>query len=223
MAVILPATIGGSEGIDATTLLGFAAVALGMVLTPGPNMAYLVSRAICQGPRAGLISLAGVALAFLVYMSLAALGITAILMAVPLAYDTLRIAGACYLLYLAWNAVRPGGRSPFEVRALAPDGAGRLFAMGFLTNLLNPKTAVMYLSLLPQFVRPDQGSVLGQSLVLGLVQIAVSMAVNGLIILSAGGFARLLNRHPAWIRAQRWVMGTVLAGLGLRMLTEARR
>ena len=113
-------------------------------------MVYLISRSICQGRTAGLISLGGVALGFVFYMMCAALGITAIVMAVPYAYDALRIGGALYLIYLAWQAVKPGGRSPFEVKNLPQDGPKKLFLMGFLTNLLNPKIAVMYLSLLPQ-------------------------------------------------------------------------
>ncbi len=165
---------------DPVNLLAFAAISLGMVLTPGPNMIYLISRSICQGPLAGLISLGGVALGFVFYMLCAAFGITAFVMAVPYAYDALRLAGAAYLLYLAWQAVRPGGRSAFQVRDLPRDSARRLFAMGFVTNLLNPKIAVMYLSLLPQFVTPGQGSILAQSLALGATQIAVSVTVNGL-------------------------------------------
>ncbi|MDF3854353.1 LysE family translocator [Paracoccus sp. P2] len=204
-------------------LLAFAAIALGMVLTPGPNMVYLVSRAICQGPRAGLISLAGVASGFVFYMLCAAFGITALVLAVPYAYDALRIAGAGYLLWLAWQAVRPAGRSVFQLRDLPPDSPRRLFAMGFLTNLLNPKIAVMYLSLLPQFIRPEAGSVLTQSLALGTVQIAVSVSVNALIALAAGQIAVILAGRPAWLLVQRGLMGTVLAGLALRMLTEARR
>ena len=91
-------------------LIAFALVSLGMVLMPGPNMIYLISRSITQGPGAGLISLAGVALGFLFYMLSAALGITALVLAVPYAYDALRLAGAAYLLLLAWQALRPGGR-----------------------------------------------------------------------------------------------------------------
>lgn len=204
-------------------ILAFAAIALGMVLTPGPNMVYLVSRAVCQGSRAGLISLAGVALGFVFYMLCAAFGITALLLAVPYAYDALRLAGACYLLWLAWQALRPGGRAPFQLRDLPPDSPRRLLTMGFLTNLLNPKIAVMYLSLLPQFIRPEAGSVLTQSLALGMVQIAVSVSVNALIALTAGRIAAVLTGRPAWALVQRWLMGTVLAGLALRMLTEARR
>lgn len=208
---------------DILTLSTFALIALGMVLTPGPNMVYLISRSICQGPKAGLISLGGVALGFIFYMLCAAFGITAIVMAVPYAYDALRIGGAVYLLYLAWQAVKPGGRSPFQVKDLPQDSPGKLFAMGFVTNLLNPKIAVMYLSLLPQFVQPDHGSVLIQSLALGTTQIMISITVNAMIALAAGSIAGFLSRRPSWLVVQRWLMGTVLAGLAIRMATEARR
>ncbi|THD49265.1 MAG: LysE family translocator [Bradyrhizobium sp.] len=203
--------------------LGFALVALGMVLTPGPNMIYLVSRSICQGPRAGLVSLGGVALGFVVYMLSAALGITALVIAVPYAYDALRIAGALYLLFLAWQSVRPGGRSPFQLRDLPRDNARKLFAMGFVTSLLNPKIAVLYLSLLPQFIDPKIGHVLGQSLTLGFTQIAISVTINACIAMTAGSIALFLAGRPFWLAAQRWLMATVLAGLALRMATEARR
>lgn len=205
-----------------TSLLAFAVLALGMVLTPGPNMVYLISRSICQGRTAGLISLGGVALGFVFYMLCAALGITAFVMAVPYAYDALRLGGAVYLVYLAWQAVKPGGRSPFQVKDLPRDSARKLFLMGFLTNLLNPKIAVMYLSLLPQFIAPDRGSVLLQSLVLGSTQIAISVTVNALIAVAAGTIASFLTSRPRWIVAQRWLMGTVIAGLAVRMAASSR-
>jgi threonine/homoserine/homoserine lactone efflux protein len=207
----------------ATHWISFALVALGLVVTPGPNMVYLVSRSICQGRMAALLSLAGVALGFVIYMLCAALGITALVMAVPYAYDGLRFAGAAYLLYLAWQAVRPNGRSPFEVRELPPDSPRRLFAMGLFTNLLNPKAAVLYLSLLPQFVDPAGASMLTQLLVLGFTQILISVSVNGAIVLGAAAIASLLARRPRWQQVQRWMMGTVLGALALRMALEQRR
>ncbi|WP_406858680.1 LysE family translocator [Alsobacter sp. KACC 23698] len=194
-----------------------------MVCTPGPNMMYLVSRSISQGKAAGLISLGGVAVGFMFYMLCAAFGITALVLAVPYAYDAVRFAGAAYLLYLAWNAVKPGGRSPFQVVELPRDTPRKLFMMGLLTNLLNPKAAVLYLSLLPQFVEPAQGSVLGQSIVLGSTQIAVSLTVNALIAITAGSFAAFLSRNKGWLRVQRWLMGAMLGGLALRMAVESRR
>ncbi len=206
-----------------TSLLGFALVALTMVLTPGPNMIYLISRSITQGPAAGLVSLGGVALGFVFYMLCAAFGITALLFAVPYAYDALRLAGAAYLLWLAWQAVRPNGRSPFQVRELAIDTPRKLFAMGLFTNLLNPKAAMLYLALLPQFIDPAQGSVLTQSMALGFAQIAISVSVNAVIALAAGSIALFLGTRPTWLLVQRWLMGTVLAGLAVRMALETRR
>ncbi|MBI4046095.1 MAG: LysE family translocator [Devosia nanyangense] len=204
-------------------LLAFALVSLGLVLTPGPNMVYVVSRSISQGRMAGLISLGGVALGFVFYMLCAAFGITAIIMAVPFAYDALRFGGAVYLLYLAWQALKPGGHSPFQVRELPKDSPRKLFLMGFPTNLLNPKIAMMYLSLLPQFISAEKGQVLMQSLVLGFTQTVISVSVNAMIALGAGSIAVFLTRRPFWMAAQRWFMGTVLAGLAVRLATEAQR
>lgn len=204
-------------------VLLFAATALVMVLTPGPNMIYLVSRSISQGPRAGVVSLFGVVCAFLVHMTAAAAGLTALFMAVPLAYDVLKLAGAAYLLYLAWQAVKPGARSPLQPTLLPPDSRAKLFRMGFLTCLLNPKAAVLYLSILPQFVDPDRGSVFVQSVLLGVLQIAISFTFNLLIALSAAGLASWFARKPAWMAAQRYFMGTVLGGLAVRMVLEPRR
>jgi threonine/homoserine/homoserine lactone efflux protein len=204
-------------------LLLFAGAALLMVLTPGPNMIYLISRSICQGRKAGVISLLGVILGFVVHMFAAALGITALFLAIPVAYDLLKWAGAAYLLYLAWQAFRPGARSPFEARQLPADPPSRLLLMGFLTNVLNPKIAVFYLSIFPQFVSPEHGSVFQQSILLGLTQISVSFTVNLLIALFAGSLSAWLVGRPRWLVAQRYVMGGVLAGLAVRLVFEQRK
>jgi threonine/homoserine/homoserine lactone efflux protein len=206
-----------------TSLLAFALVALALVLTPGPNMIYLLSRSITQGPTAGLISLSGVALGFVFYMLCAAFGITAMLLAVPYAYDALRLAGVAYLLWLAWQALKPNGRSPLQVQKLSFDSPRKLFVMGLVTNLLNPKIAMLYLALLPQFLDPTHGSVLMQSVAFGLIQILISVSVNAMIALAAGSIAAFFNTRPAWLKLQRWLMGTVLAGLALRMAFEAQR
>ena len=208
---------------EAKTWIAFTLICLGMALTPGPNMLYLVSRSICQGRWAGLVSLIGTAAGFIVYLLCAALGITALLMAAPIAYDILRFGGALYLLWLAWQAIKPGGASPFQVRELPKDSPAKLISMGFLTNLLNPKAAMLYLSLLPQFIDTHHGAVLAQSLALGGTQIVVSLTVNGCICLAAGAIAGFLATRPSFAVAQRWLMATVLGGLAVRMATEARR
>lgn len=209
--------------ISAGAAVGMAIVALGLVLTPGPNMLYLVSRSITQGRRAGLVSLLGVAAGFAVYLTAAVLGIATIFAEVPAAYTALRLAGAGYLLWLAWKTLRPGGASVFAPKELPPDGARRLFTMGFVTNLLNPKIAVLYVSLLPQFIDPGRGSVALQSLALGAIQATIAVTGNGIIVLTAGTIAVFLARRPAWLRAQRFFMGTVLGALALRLLTERTR
>ena len=206
---------------ELTILLAFAAVALIMVITPGPNMVYLISRSIAQGRAAGLWSLVGVAGGFLFYMLCAATGITAFLFAIPFAYDALRFAGALYLAWLAWQAFFTGA-SPFTPRDLPPHQCSRLMAMGFLTNLLNPKIAVMYLALLPQFLDPSLGSVFSQTLLLGAIQIVISVGVNALIVLGAAQVAGFLATRPLFARLQRWVMGTVLAALAARMALTPR-
>lgn len=203
-------------------LAWFALAALVLVLTPGPNMIYCISRTLCQGRAAGLVSLAGVLLGFVSHLLAAALGLTALLMAVPLAFDAIKLAGAAYLLWLAWQAVRPGGAAPFQARRLPADPPAKLFRMGLVTNLLNPKVAMFYLSFFPQFLHPERGSVLVQSLQLGAVQIGVSGTVNMLLIFGAAGITALLSRSRAWLQAQRWIMATVLGLLALRIASAEK-
>jgi threonine/homoserine/homoserine lactone efflux protein len=209
--------------ITTSAALGVFVVALAMVLTPGPNMMYLVARAIVQGRRAGVLSLLGVAAGFLVYLVATNLGLSAVFTLVPELYVAVKLAGAGYLGWLAVKALRPGGTSVFEPARLTPDPPWRLFTMGLVTNLLNPKIAVMYLSLIPQFVRPADGHVLAQGFLLGAVQIGVALTVNLLIVLAAGTVAVFLSGRPLWLRAQRYLMGTVLGALAVRLATDHTR
>ncbi|UQS89712.1 LysE family translocator [Pseudomonas chlororaphis subsp. piscium] len=204
-------------------MLIFIVAALLMVLTPGPNMIYLISRSICQGRRAGVTSLVGVVAGFFVHLFAAAIGLTAVFMAVPVAYEVLKWVGALYLMWLAWQALKPGARSPFEAQQLPPDSSRKLILMGFLTSALNPKIAVFYLSVFPQFISPEHGSVFIQSIILGLTQISVSFSVNLLIALFASGIAAWFVHNPLWLATQRYFMGFVLAGLAVRLLLEQRQ
>ena len=209
--------------IPVNDVLSFAAACLLMVLTPGPNMIYLISRSICQGRKAGVTSLLGVVAGFFVHMFAAAVGLTAVFLAVPMAYETLKWAGALYLLWMAWQAVKPGARSAFEAQELVPDSSSKLVLMGFMTSVLNPKVAMFYLSVFPQFISPEHGSMFTQSLVLGLTQISVSFTVNLLIALFASGIAVWFVRNPMWLAVQRYVMGCVLAALAVRLMLEQRK
>ncbi|MBT2380745.1 lysine transporter LysE [Streptomyces sp. CB00316] len=206
--------------VELTGVLGVAMVALGMVLTPGPNMIYLVSRSITQGRRAGVVSLGGVAVGFLVYLLATNLGLSVVFIAVPELYIAVKLAGAAYLAYLAWTALKPGGVSVFAPQEMPHDSPRKLFTMGLMTNLLNPKIAIMYLSLIPQFINLDAGHVLFQGFVLGSVQIAVALTINLSIVLAAGSIAMFLARRPSWLKVQRYMMGTALALLAVSVALD---
>ena len=209
--------------VSGEAMLGIALVELGLVIVPGPNMIYLVSRSIAQGRRAGLISLAGVGIGFLVYLLAASVGLATLFALVPEIYLTLKLAGAAYLLWLAWNALRPGGSSVFATQELEPDRPRKLFGMGLLTCLLNPKIAILYISLLPQFLDPGRGHLGAQSLILGLTQLTVGVVMNAVFVITAGSIAVFLARRPTWMRIHRYVTGTALAVFALRLATDRAR
>jgi threonine/homoserine/homoserine lactone efflux protein len=208
--------------VSHSQFLLFAAAALLMAVTPGPNMVYLISRSLCQGKTAGVMSWFGVVLGFTTHMCSAAIGLTALFMAVPLGYEVLKTAGALYLLWLAWQSVRPGARSPFQPRELPAESPRKLFTMGLLTSILNPKVAMFYLSVLPQFIEPSAGNVLGQSLFLGVTQVLIGSSVNLLVTLSAASMAVWFAKNQLWLAVQRYVMGLVLGALAVRLFTQQR-
>ncbi|MDF2048271.1 LysE family translocator [Microbacterium sp. Kw_RZR3] len=199
---------------------GMALAALVMVLTPGPNMIYLVSWSIAQGRIAGLISLAGTGVGFLVYMAMANLGLAVVFVVVPWLYVGLKAAGVAYLAYLAWRTLRPGGTGLFETRVLGRDSGAKLFRLGLVTNLLNPKVAVMYLALIPQFIDSCAGHAVAQGFVLGGIQILVSLIVNATIVIAAGSIARSLHTRPTWTRWQRRVTGSLLGLVAIFLAVE---
>lgn len=208
---------------SAENLALFAVASVLLALTPGPNLLYLVSRTICQGRRAGIVSLAGTSLGFVVHVLAAALGLAAIFIAVPLLYDLLRYAGAAYLLWLAWSTVRQRGTTLFARRELTEASTGRLFRAGLLTSVLNPKIALFYLALLPQFVDASRAHVFAQSVALGLVQIAIGIASDLCFVLAAARIAAWVSRGPLWSAVQRWILGGVFAGIALKLAFESRR
>ena len=205
------------------TLLVFAALSFGLAATPGPNMLYLVSRALAQGTGAGLVSLVGCQFGSLVIMLCAAAGLTAALFAVPYAWDVLRLGGAAYLAWLAWQCLRPGGEPIFAPRTMPREPAGRLFGIGFATAALNPKVALFYMAVLPPFIDPALGSVFLQGAALGAVQIGVAIVFDGLLVYGAAGVARFLGTRPGWMAAQRWILGGVLGLIAVKLATEGRR
>jgi threonine/homoserine/homoserine lactone efflux protein len=181
-------------------------------------MIYLISRSITQGKMAGLISLGGVICGFLFHIVMAGFGLTAILLAVPYAYGVLKTAGAVYLLYLAYQTMKPNGKTVFEANEhISNDKPRKLFLMGVLTNVLNPKMAVFYLSFFPQFIKPEHGSIFGQSMALGFTQMVISFIINFFIVMTAAKITVFVARNSAWIRFQKWFMASILIFLAIRM------
>lgn len=205
-------------------LLIFLIAAMAMAITPGPNMIYLISRSITQGKKAGVTSLLGVMCGFLFHITMVAFGLTAVLMAVPFLFSMLKISGAFYLLYLAWQAIRPGSEGVFAVQGnLSRDRPFKLFSMGFLTNVLNPKMAIFYLSLFPQFIRPEAGHITLQCFQLGTIQMLISAMLNFTVILVAARASKWFNANPLWVGIQKWIMASVLVALATKMLlTKAK-
>ncbi len=207
---------------SAETLLVFAALSLGLAVTPGPNMLYLVSRSLAQGTRAGMVSLVGCQAGSFAIMICAAAGITAALLAIPYAWDVLRLGGAAYLAFLAWQCLRPGGQPIFSPRPMPQEPAARLFGVGFATAALNPKVALFYMAVLPPFLDPSRGHVFAQAALLGFVQIAICALWDAVLVFGAAGTARFLSTKPLWMAVQRWVLGAALGLLAVKLATEGR-
>lgn len=204
-----------------TNILLFTLAAAIMALTPGPNMIYLISRSMCQGRFAGIVSLTGVVLGFIFYMLMAAFGLTAIFLAIPYAYEAVKILGASYLLWLAWKAISEKS-SPFKINQLPHHSSRKLFSMGFFTNILNPKVAVFYMSLFPQFINPHHGSIISQTLFLGFTQITISFAINSTIILASAMIFNFINQNQRWAQFQKWLMGLTFSGLAIKLILTKR-
>ncbi|TYP97481.1 threonine/homoserine/homoserine lactone efflux protein [Tenacibaculum adriaticum] len=203
--------------IPINDLLLFGLASLIMVLSPGPNMIYLISRSLSQGKKAGIISLLGVVCGFLFHILMVSFGLTAIFFAVPYAYVTVKFLGVGYLLYLAYNTITSKNKIFDANQDLKIDKPLKLFNIGLLTNILNPKMAVFYLSFFPQFIKPEYGSILGQSFQLGIMQVIISFTINLLIVLSAAKMANWFSKKPIWLRIQKWFMASILTGLAVKM------
>jgi threonine/homoserine/homoserine lactone efflux protein len=209
--------------IPINDLLLFGLASLIMVLSPGPNMIYLISRSLSQGKKAGIISLIGVMCGFLFHIFMVSFGLTAIFFAVPYAFIVVKFLGVGYLLYLAYNTVTSENKIFDAKQNLKADKPLKLFNIGLLTNVLNPKMAVFYLSFFPQFIKPEYGSILSQSFQLGIIQIIISFSINLLIVISAAKMANWFAKKPIWLRIQKWFMASILTGLAVKMaLTKAK-
>lgn len=206
---------------DPHVLSVFLAAVIVIAVSPGPDMLYVMSRSIGQGRAAGVLSALGVIFGAFVHLTAAALGLSELFRHSPLAFEVVRYTGAAFLLYLAWRALRSGDEMAVSARRHA--GPAKVFLQGMLTNLLNPKVALFYLSFLPQFVDPARGSVAMQVLVLGSMLNLLGLAVKVTVALTAGGLGNWLRRRPRLQRIQRWATASILAALALRIALPDKR
>jgi threonine/homoserine/homoserine lactone efflux protein len=202
--------------IDTGTLSLFVLAVLALFLSPGPNMAFVLSHGLAHGTRGGFAAAIGISAADLVHTLCAATGVTALVAAWPPSFDVLRYAGALYLLWLAWHALNPSRvRSAAEAQ---PAGLGRIVRMALLNNLVNPKALLFFMVFLPQFVNPSRGHVTLQLLVLGVVLSAMALVFNTVLGAFSGQIGRRLQARPGAAKFQRGFLAFVMAGLALRLL-----
>lgn len=202
--------------IDTATLSLFVLAVLALFLSPGPNMAFVLSHGVAHGVRGGFAAAIGISAADLVHTLCAATGVTALVAAWPPSFDVLRYAGALYLLWLAWQALRPAGaRSAAQAQ---PAGFARIVRMALLNNLVNPKALLFFMVFLPQFVNPARGHVTLQLLVLGLLLSIMALVFNTLLGAFSGQIGRRLQARPGAAKFQRGFLALVMAGLALRLL-----
>lgn len=205
---------------DFSTLMLFAAAALVLTATPGPDMLLIASRSISQGRAAGFLTYAGIAAGTYCHALAAALGLSQLFVTVPAAYEAVRWTGCAYLLYLAYKTLRSQATA-FEPASTAQRISGvRIFTTGLATNLLNPKMALFVLALFPQFVKPDSGSMAAQVLVLASVLNIIGLAVNGAVIILGSQIRHHLSAMRRFPRLPQYALATVFTGLACRLALQ---
>lgn len=200
---------------DTQSLILFMTAGLALNLTPGPDMLYVAARSAGEGRAAGIASALGIGAGTLVHIALVALGLAALLSAVPVAYTVIRFAGAAYLVYLGVRALM--SREGIVARALTPASRRAIFRQGVITNVLNPKVALFFLAFLPQFIDPARGNPALQVIALGLLFDLSGTLVNLAVALGASGAAERLRRSSRAATVMRKVTGVVFIALGVRL------
>jgi threonine/homoserine/homoserine lactone efflux protein len=204
------------------TLLLFMSAALALNLTPGPDMLYVAGRSAADGRGAGIAAALGIGAGTLVHIAAVALGLAALLAAVPIAYAVVRITGAAYLVWLGVKALlRRGGAD--GATALAPASRWTAFRQGALTNVLNPKVALFFLAFLPQFVDAGRGSPAAQVIALGLLFDLSGTIVNLAVALGASGAASRLRASGRTASLLQRATGVLFIALGVRLALAGRR
>lgn len=220
---------GKATVIDQATLLTYLAVLLGFVFIPGPAVILTLARATSSGTRVGLATGLGIAAGDIVHTGTAVFGLSAVILTSAFLFDLVKYAGAAYLVYLGIRAIveRPQSGAEFGRQSLGQSLGQSLrpasaFRQAILAEVLNPKTAMFFLAFLPQFVRPENGSVALQLTTLGVLLVAMGLVSTVTVAFGAGWVGAFLRRHPAVLRWQGKVVGGIYVALGLRLALQER-
>lgn len=208
--------------IDQATLTAYVLIVLGFVFIPGPATLFTVARATSSGPRVGIATGAGIAAGDVLHTAMAIVGLSAIIATSAVLFSLVKYAGAAYLFYLGVRAILARTPAGLASAALPAVTARRAFRQAVLVEVLNPKTALFFLAFLPQFVTPQNGSVALQLSILGALFVFLGLCSTVAFALGAAGIGRLLARHPAVVRWQGKVVGTIYCALGIRLALAER-
>jgi len=207
--------------IDLTTLITYVAVVLGFVFIPGPATLLTVARATSSGTKVGLATGVGIAAGDVIHSFTAIVGISAIIAASALLFGIIKLIGAAYLVYLGIRAIlQKPAADPAAVGL--PISAGKAFRQAILAEVLNPKTALFFLAFLPQFVRPENGSVMLQLTVLGIVFVLLGLVSTVVFAVCAGVLGNFLRRNPTVLKWQGKVVGGIYCAVGVRLALQER-
>jgi threonine/homoserine/homoserine lactone efflux protein len=207
--------------IDTTTLITYVAIVLGFVFIPGPATLLTVMRAATSGTRAGIATGAGIAAGDAVHTLMAIVGISAIIATSAMLFSIVKYIGVAYLVYLGIRAMLEQAPVDIERREMVVP-TGMAFRQAILAEVLNPKTALFFLAFLPQFVRPENGSVALQLTVLGVVFILLGLVSTVVYAVSAGRLGNFLRKNPAVLKWQGKVVGGIYCALGIRLALQER-
>jgi len=208
---------------DTATILQFAVATFIIAITPGPDMTLFVGRALSEGRAAGFACMTGAMTGILVHTSMVALGLSALIVASPEAFFALKLFGAGYLLWLAWQAIRHGSAFSPEKQAGKGRSLWQNWATGLGINLLNPKIILFFMTFLPQFVSASDPHAPGKLFFLGLLFIPLSLPVTAPMVIAADSFSRLLRRTPTVTRVIDYLFAGVFTAFAVRILTAQAR
>lgn len=207
--------------LSAETISTFFLASTLLAIAPGPDNVFVLTQSALHGKLSGLVVMFGLCTGLLVHTGAVALGVAVVFQASAFAFTILKVAGACYLLYLAWLTIRA---TPEQVRIKGEQkkSLATLYRRGIIMNVTNPKVSIFFLAFLPQFADPQRGPISMQMIALGGIFIVSTILVFGAVALIGGTLGEWLNRSARAQKTMNWIAGTVFVGLALKLVTSER-